>query len=136
MTPTLYDLLAVYRAARTWFYAERDRFYIAQESGDHDHIRIMQDALTHATVKRIEAETAVAVAWLAGRDPDTVQLPSATGDTRDLRVCVIAHLARVDAIREITTIPEPPHYHKLTPDPPHWTAEQFVAMYRAAVLKV
>lgn len=135
MTPAMSDLLTSYRSVRDWFLTERDRFYVAQESGDRDHIRIMQDALTRATVKRIEAETAVAVAWLAGRDPDTVQLPSATGDTRDIRVCVIAHLARLDVLREITAIPEPPHL-QIVPDRPRPTAAQFVAMYRSVILKV
>lgn len=77
----------------------------------------------------------MAVAWLAGRDPDTVQLPSATGDTRDIRVCVIAHLARLEVIREITAIPAPPHL-QIAPDRPCPTAEQFVAMYLSAILKV
>ena len=129
------DLLTAYREARDWFYAERQRFYDAQERGDRDYARVMQDALTRATVKRIEAETAVAIAWIGDRDPETVQTPSGPGDTRDLRACVIAHLARLDVLREITAIPAPRHL-KLTPDRRRPTAEQFAAMYASTVLKV
>lgn len=134
MTPTTSDLLAAYRDARDWFYAEREQFYDAQDAGNISLTRIMRDALTRAMARRIEAETAVALAWLDGRDPDTVQLPSNTDDTRDIRACVIAHLARRDVLREITAIPAPPHL-KLTPDRPRPTAKQFAAMYAGAILR-